>query len=124
MQQTMTPLYSLGGIQKPDQKWTHIDSNNHKHQYDSDKLPTLEYVEPITEEYWCDDCNDSHDQIIKEGCYKCKLCGEKVTPGYVNDTSPYIIYGPVEYYKDGIIVTKEEFNTYLQEQLELCGKKE
>lgn len=108
--QNKQPLYSLGGWQLPDEEWYYIDQEGHAHQWNNKILPTLELIPAVTKEYWCDDCNDMHDEITEESYYVCKICREVVKPKYKTDNGPLYQMGAISYYIDDIPVTKEEFN--------------
>lgn len=60
-------------VSKPDPAWCVVDVNRHFHAFDSDgKTPTLA---PITQEVWCLDCDEFHD----ETSFVCALCAEQVS---------------------------------------------
>lgn len=78
------------GWQKPDPKWTHVDSAGHFHAYGADgTTPTL--VRSGTE-HWCEDCQDEHWEYVS----RCVLCDEEITPGTIH-TGPQTewVAGPV-----------------------------
>jgi hypothetical protein len=61
---------------RPDPDWEVKDLKGHVHRYgDGFSLPTLEWVVTLT--WWCEDCNDEHD----EGEWRCVQCGEPIKPG-------------------------------------------
>lgn len=58
-----------------DPDWCATDSNGHEHYMQDGKYPTLEWV--VTGTYWCEMHNEDH----KEGEWRCRECGEHVSPG-------------------------------------------
>lgn len=75
---------TMGGSQGPDPAWTHLDAAGHWHAVAQggagrkDKelwYPTL--VRQRGEEYYCTDCQDTHEG---NGFWACVICGEEIAP--------------------------------------------
>lgn len=73
---------SLGG-QERDPNWRFVDSHGHVHTYQNQEK-MWEWV--VDYSYWCDFCRDDHDA----GEFRCKHCGDEVTPGTRKEMNPYI----------------------------------
>ena len=69
----------LGG--RPDPDWFWDDSHGHRHSWDGNDLPTLEWVidRPIHFD------PEDGEEYPEEGHYACKICGELVEPGEIDD---------------------------------------
>jgi hypothetical protein len=85
-----------------DPDWNCVDSRGHKHFYskEGDIYPTLD---------WEIDSEET-DEDPEYGHYECKMCKEKIYPR-TRIPHPRTIVTAYDYYKDGIPVTKEEFET-------------
>lgn len=101
-------------LPQPDPRWTYTDRAGHEHSYGqrgsaADRYPTLERRE--SEPYWCSDCDDEHTDVW----FECALCGERINPGTVVDTSPQYTAGRTTYLIDGHPVTEVEGKALLEE---------
>lgn len=66
----------------PDPDWHFVDKAGHFHTYNQDlETPTLEVK--ISDSYWCDGCQDQHEDTIKQ----CLICKQKIVPKLI--TEPY-----------------------------------
>lgn len=91
-------------LPQPDPTWRTRDANGHEHAYadQPDHYPTLKREHGET--YWCGDCDDEH----QDSWLVCRLCGERVDPGTVIDTTPQWLPGPSAYLLDGMPISKEQ----------------
>lgn len=98
-------------LPRPSPSWTYTDAAGHNHVYGTDRelYPTL--VIRTGEPYWCDECEDDHE----DDWYECPLCGEKITPGSYVDSSPRPMPGPVHYAIDGEPVSEEQAQAFIAE---------
>jgi len=86
-----------------DKDWREIDSHGHEHYWDKG-WPTLEWV--VTGGYWCEMHNEEHE----EGEWRCRECGEHVTPG-MRHPGPRVMTVPTvrNYFIDDQPVDAETF---------------
>lgn len=98
------PVEFSTALPQPDPRWSYTDREGHEHAYGTaeEPYPTLEarYGEPC----WDDDA----DTEERETWLACPLCGEKITPSTVIDTSPRYLPGRTEYLVYGEPVSAEE----------------
>lgn len=101
---------------RPDTRWRFVDAAGHEHRwhvggaqaaaYDPaarHETPTLAWVKD-GEEYWPGD-DEPHDV----GHHECRLCGERVEPGYCMDEYRVYVPGIARYWIDGRSVSPEAF---------------
>jgi len=87
-----------------DPEWRATDSNGHEHYMQDGGYPTLEWV--VTGGYWCEMHNEEHE----EGEWRCRQCGEAVSPGMrPPDPWPKQIPGMRRYFINDEPVAEAEF---------------
>lgn len=101
-------------LRRPDEAWSHRDAQGHEHYWTFDgergryrpdakaELPTLEWVRTGT--YFYPD-GESYDV----GEYRCRQCGEVVTPRRRADDTRQFVPGIRHYLLDGVSVPEAEF---------------
>lgn len=82
----MIDVTTMLGEKQPDEKWLHVDLNEHGHFWKNGELPTLR---PVVVRVEIDEDGEEHE--ITE--WRCRACDELIEPGYVIDHSPKHIYG-------------------------------
>jgi len=103
VERDMIPMDSI--MPEPDPYWVYTDEHSHTHRWvrvgreahsevDSWDLPTLEYI--ITGETGYDDGCGQTD-VILDGEYRCRECGEVVVPGTRTPEPGRMVAGPVRW---------------------------
>lgn len=87
-----------------DKDWREIDPSGHEHYMQDGGYPTLEWV--VTGGYWCEMHNEEHE----EGEWRCRQCGEPVSPGMLPPSGHVeTVPGMRRYYIDDKPVDGETF---------------
>lgn len=105
-------MLEVTSLHRPNLSWHLIDDEGHGHRWlpAGNYNPTIKYEVPSLvwvkdgEEYWEDD-DEPHDV----GHHECRLCGQRIEPGYCPDSSEQYISGLRWYRVDGRSVSREEF---------------
>jgi 20S proteasome alpha/beta subunit len=108
-------MLDVTSLSRPDERWTHTDSNGHEHYWTLDgvreapyrydaraELPTLELVE---DEPWYDE----DGEMIRPFHYECTTCRDHVRPGRKADEYRQMAPGLKRYTIDGETVSPETF---------------
>ena len=105
---------------RPDIGWNFVDSAGHEHRWFVGKNrpaiayhPQAKYRVPSIK--WVKTGTGCYEDGTKysTGVYKCKKCGEEITPGYTADQFNVYIAGTVHYLLNDVEISKSEANRLL-----------
>lgn len=96
-------------LPRPDRDWRFTDVNGHEHYWSENGWPTLKEV--VDDSYWCDDCEEEHEQSH----WECAACGVPVPPG-MRPPSGFREYAPGlrRYLIDGEEVSEAEAQEFVR----------